>query len=88
MSSKPLKTKGKPPGVAVGSLRAVRLSSAFDVQRGLGKVFNEVRRGELKEGTARTLIYCLSVMLRGIELVAIEARLSALEELVRAGKQS
>jgi hypothetical protein len=64
-------------------VRPVRLRTAFDVQRALGKVFNEVRRGELAVDRARTLIYCLSVMKGVVETAVLESRLDEIEARMR-----
>jgi hypothetical protein len=68
-----------PPTPAVPPLP---LRSAADCLRLLGEQVNSVRSGGAQT-TARTIAYLLSVGLRAVELATIEARLEAVERVLK-----
>jgi hypothetical protein len=72
------KLKQVEPG-RVGCRRSVRLKTASDITRLLGKTINEALRGELDTETARTVGYLSSVMIKCIEVSDVQKRLEILE---------
>lgn len=72
------KLSGAVPPLAKGP-RAVRLRTAFDVQRALARLYNRLMRDEVHPGIAGKGTYILSVMLKAVELVTLEERIQKLE---------
>lgn len=62
--------RGRPP---------IRLDSARGCIDELASVYREAKRGRINMKKATSLAYILQIMLKGHELVALEARIAALE---------
>lgn len=67
-----------PPAVYT---RPHRLRTVFDCNRLLAKLINKCIVGEMDEGRAARIGYLIGLLMRGLELGDIEARLRKLEEM-------
>lgn len=81
--------RGKGSALILPPLRSLRLRSAFDVRRFLGRLINEARRGQIELQDATRLAYLATVLMKSIELSDLEQRLSQLETGARwlSGKE-
>lgn len=60
--------------------RGLKLKTVADVNTALGRVFNQLYKGEIQESKAGKLAYILNVMIKGLEVGDLEKRLTKLEE--------
>ncbi len=63
--------------------RSIPLRNAFDGQRYIARLINEVHRGEIEAATGTKLVYMALGLLKFIELSAVEERLKQLEQTVK-----
>lgn len=68
--------------------RSVRLRSAFDLQRALARLYNDVLRGRIDPVVAGRCAYVASVMLKAREAGELEERLRKLEAVAYAEKST
>jgi hypothetical protein len=67
-----------PPGGAIS--RPVRIRDVQSAKRLLSRVIMQIQRGEVEDGKARLLTYCLSVYVGICKDNDFEIRLKAIEE--------
>lgn len=62
--------------------RAIRLNTAKDVRKCLGKLINQVNRGDLGLEKGKTMGYLAKILLESLKADALEERVEALEKLL------
>jgi uncharacterized protein YpuA (DUF1002 family) len=72
--------KVDPPEVEV---RPIKLKNPEDVRKLLVNIINQLRKGEIAEGRARTLVYSASALLNVIQNVDFDAKIKELQELAK-----
>jgi hypothetical protein len=63
-------------------IRSISLKTPFHVQKFLGRLINEVRRGERESGEATKLAYIAGLLLRSFETLQMEARIAEIEKKI------
>ena len=63
----------------------LRLRTADDVQKELGRVYREARAQRLDLATAKTLCYLLATMMTAVQVRELEERIEELEEVDHGG---
>ena len=63
-------------------VRSISLKTPLHVQRFLGRLINEVRRGERESGEATKLAYIAGLLLRSFETLQLENRIAEIEKKI------
>lgn len=65
----------------------IHLKTADDVRLEMGKVYRDMRRGDIDMGDGTKLVYVLSQLSKAIETGLIENRIEAMERTLNARKK-
>ena len=68
--------------------RGVRLKTISDVSRYLGKLINQVERGEIESGTAGRLGYLANILVGALKDSELEERVNKLETALNTNLDS